>query len=140
MIKTVNASPLIPALIGAAVSLMLSVVTVLLSAFFLTESKSLELLTAVLPKIFQVISALVGGFFAGKLSRERGYLSAIISGLLFSAVIAVGALINSGFEIYYVLVSTLTLTTASLIGSLLAKDRGRSGAAKRKSIMKKMRA
>lgn len=139
MIKTVNASPLIPALKGALIALICSFVSVFLSAFFLTESKSLELLSAVLPKVFQVISALIGGFFAARLSKERGYLSGILSGLLFSAVIAVGALINSHFVPYYIIVSTLILIFASFIGSLLSKERPRSGAAKRRSIMKKMR-
>ncbi len=140
MIKTVNASPFIPALKGAAVALLFSLAAVLASAFFLTESKSLDLMTAVLPKILQVVSALIGGFFAGKFSKERQYLSGIIGGLIFSAVIVVGSLISSGFELYYALVSMITVTMASFIGSLLAKDRGKSGAAKRKSIMKKMRA
>ncbi len=139
MIKTVNASPFIPALKGAAVSLLFSVAAILASAFFLTESKSLDMMTAVLPKVLQVISALIGGFFAGKFSKERGYLSGIISGLIFSAVIIIGSLIGSGFELYYALVSTVTVTMASFIGSLLSKERGRSGAAKRKSIMKMMR-
>ncbi len=139
MIKTVNASPFLPALKGAAISILISIGAVLVSAFFLTESKNLDLLTAVLPKVFQVISALIGGFFAGKLSKERSYLAGIISGLIFSAVITVGALISSGFELYYVLVSTLTVTTASLVGSLLSKEKAKSGAAKRRSIMKKLR-
>lgn len=139
MIKTLNASPLIPALKGAAISLLCSFVAVLASAFFLTESKSLDLLAAVLPKVFQVVSALVGGFFAGKFSKERGYLSGIFSGLIFSAVIAVGAIINSEFRLYYVLISTLIITLASFIGALLSRERAKSGAAKRKSIMKKMR-
>lgn len=139
MIKTVNASPFIPALKGAAVSLLISFAAILASAAFLTESKALDLMTAVLPKVLQVISALVGGFFAGKFSKERPYLSGIISGLIFSAVITVGALISSGFELYYAIVSTITVTAASFVGSLLSKDRGKSGAAKRRSIVKKMR-
>lgn len=139
MIKTVNASPFIPALKGTAVSVLFSVAAILASAFFLTESKSLDLMTAVLPKVLQVISALLGGFFAGKFSKERPYLSGIISGLIFSTIILVGSLIISGFELYYAIVSTLTVTMAAFIGSLLAKDRGKSGAAKRKSIMKMMR-
>ncbi len=139
MIKTVNASPIIPALIGAAAALITSIVSILVSAAFLSESKSLEIMTAILPKVFQVISAIIGGYFAGKFSKERGYLSAIVSGLIFSLFIAVGSLIGSGFEIYYTLVSMLTVLTASFIGSLLSKDRGKSGAAKRRSIMKKMR-
>ncbi len=139
MIKTVNASPLIPALKGAAISLLVSLFTLFVSAFFLTESKSLELMTAVLPKVFQVVSGLIGGFFAGKFSKDRGFLSGIFSGLIFSAIITVGALINSGFRLYYVLLSTLIITLASLVGSLLSRERSKSGAAKRKSIMKKMR-
>ena len=139
MIKTVNASPIIPALIGAAAALITSIVSILVSAAFLSESKSLEIMTAVLPKILQVISALVGGFFAGKFSKERPYLSGIISGLIFSTVITVGSLISSGFELYYAIVSTITVTAASFVGSLLSMDRGKNGAAKRRSIMKKMR-
>ncbi len=139
MIKTVNASPFIPALKGAAIALLSSVATILASAFFLTESKSLDMMTAVLPKVFQVISAIIGGFFAGKFSKERGYLSGITSGLIFSAVIIIGSLISSGFVLYYALVSTITVTMASFIGSLLSKERVKSGAAKRKSIMKMMR-
>lgn len=139
MIKTVNASPFIPALKGAAVSLLFSGAAVLASAAFLTESKSLDIMTAVLPKVIQVISAIIGGFFAGRFSKERGYLSGILSGLIFSAVITIGAIISSGFELYYALVCTITVTAASFIGSLISKDRGKSGAAKRKSIMKKMR-
>ncbi|MBE6581705.1 MAG: TIGR04086 family membrane protein [Ruminococcaceae bacterium] len=139
MIKTVNASPLIPALKGAAISLLVSLFALFVSTFFLTESKSLELMTALLPKVFQVISAIIGGFFAGKFSKDKSFLSGIFSGLIFSAIITVGTLINSGFRLYYVLISTLIITLGSFIGSLLSREKSKSGAAKRKSIMKKMR-
>ena len=139
MIKTVNASPFIPALKGAFIALIFSVGATLASAFFLTESKNLDIMTSVLPKVLQVISALIGGFFAGKFAKERGYISGIFSGLIFSAIIVIGSLINSGFKFYYSIISVIAITTASLIGSLLAKDRGQSSAAKRKSIMKMMR-
>ena len=139
MIKTVNGTPVIPALKGALVSLVISFVALIVAGFFLVESKSLTALTAVLPKIIQAISAIIGGFFAARFSKERGYLSGIICGLIFSAIIIIGSLINSDFKLYYALISASVITVSSFIGSLLNRGGTKSGAAKRRSIMKKLR-
>lgn len=139
MIKTVNASPFIPALKGASIALGISLASVFASAFILKDVKQPELLIAVLPKVIQVISALVGGFFAGRFSGSRPYVSGAVCGLIISAVITVGALISSGFRLYYAVVSIITVTAASVIGSLLSREKPKSGNARKKAIMKMMK-
>ncbi len=138
MIKTVNGTPIIPSLKGAAIAIGVSAAAILISGIFLTESKSLDMLVGVLPKIIQIVSSLIGGFAAAKLSKERSLLTSLISGLFYGVFIIIGSLISGGFELYYAVISLLSVTVASVIGSFFAKDRPKSGSARRRSMMKMM--
>ena len=136
MIKTVNASPLIPALKGTLIAVSVSAVSLLLASALLTESKGLDMISAVLPKIIQVVSAIIGGLIAGKASASRPYVSAVICGLIFGGIITVGSVISGGFEPIYTLISIATVTLSAFVGSLLSKEKPKSSHARKKAMMK----
>ena len=136
MIKTVNASPLISAVKGALAAITVGFTLLLLSAACLTESKGLEMITAVLPKVIQVLSAIIGGFFAGRFSDSRPYVSAAISGVFFFFIITVGSIILGGFDPMYAIINLVGVTGSSVLGSLISKEKPKSSRSRKKAIMK----
>ncbi len=138
MIKTVNASPLIPALKAAGIAIAISLALILASAFFLTESSSLEALTGILPKVIQIIAVFIGGLASGRLSRGNALLTGALGGLIYGGVILIGSLISGGFDICYSLLSLSVSAVLSMLGALVGVPKEKDGKRRRRKMMKKL--
>lgn len=138
MIKTVNASPFMSALKGAIAALIISTALMFVSAIPLTNSTQLDMLTSVLPKASQVISALIGGIFAGRMSKDNTIISGLLCGAMYGAVIVIGSLITGGFNIVYSVICLSLSALSSLLGAFIGVPKEKNEKSRRKALMKKL--
>lgn len=86
----------------------------ILSYYKLINDVVLSILELVIP----IISTIVGGFFVGIKSEERGYKSGIIFGVLYTILNFIFALIFSCFKFKLVLFYLIIITSA-MFGSMI---------------------
>ena len=137
MIKTVNASPFMSALKGALASLIISTALMLICAIPLTNSSELDMLTSVLPKVIQAISALVGGILTSKTARNSTVLCGLLCGTMYGAVIVIGSLIMGSFNIVYSVICLFVSALASLLGAVFGVPKEKDEKSRRRAMMKK---
>ncbi len=138
MIKTVNASPFMSALKGALAALIISTALMFISAIPLTNSTQLDMLTSVLPKALQVISALIGGIFASRMAKDNIVLCGLLCGTMYGAVIVIGSLITGGFNIVYSVICLFVAALASLLGAVIGVPKEKGEKSRRRAMMKKL--
>lgn len=94
--------------------LLFTLFTSILSYYKLINDVVLSILELVIP----IISTIVGGFFVGIKSEERGYKSGIIFGILYTILNFIFALIFSYFKFKLVLFYLIIIASA-MFGSMI---------------------
>ena len=138
MVKTVNASPLVCAFKGALVSLLISLLSMPISAWILLKADDPGILIFVLPKALQIISAIIGGIVIAKCRGSNGILTSLIGGAIYSAVIIIGGLIMSSSAVTMIIMIAL-IFLSFVLGDVIGVPKEKSTSSKRKEMMKRLK-
>ncbi len=138
MIKTVNASPFTASLKGLALSALVTVGLLVISAIPLTESKDLEILSQILPKCIQALASLIGGAVTGRLLKEKAHIFGMLTGAMYGVILVIGMILLGGFDIVKAVISLGIPTVMGLLGSFIGTPKEKSPSSKRRALMKKI--
>ena len=138
MIKTVNASPFTSSLKGLAVSVTATALLLVISAIPLTESKELVLLSIILPKCIQALSALIGGIVTGRLVKERAHIFGMLTGAMYGLMLVTGMIFLGGFDVVKAVISLVLPTVMGFLGSFIGTPKEQSASSKRRAMLKRI--
>lgn len=125
---------------GLGIALVTSVVLVLLFTWLLLQTPNPDALVSLASHGAQLLSIFVGAFLAARLHREKGVLIGILTGLGFAIVVLLGSLLLSGsYPFLITLLLVLLFVGVGALGGLLGVPREKSGTARRKAMMRRMK-
>ena len=137
MVKTLNASPVVSAIIGAASAFISSLALMLLSAWVLTFLDEPEAYIFIAPKVIQTVSSILGGAVALRRGGSK-LLSSLLSGLIFGGIILTASAIMSN-NVFLSFIMLLISAIASVLGGIIFAPKEKSDISKRKAMMKKLK-
>lgn len=137
MVKTVNASPFICALKGAVMALALSLIAMPIAAWALSGTADPESFIFVTPKAIQLVSAVIGGIVSARCRGNKGFISPLISGAIYSAVVIIGGVVSEAQTVHMIIMIALILIM-SVLGGIIGIPKEKSAGAKRREMIKKL--
>ncbi len=132
-----NARLLKNSLIGAASGIAASFIISLILGFALLSLPDPTGLVDIAGHLCRFAGAAFCGIVTSKMNKEQGLASGALSGALYSSVLLFVSAFTGGFRLLYSLLMALICTVVSAVMGLISLPKEKSGAARRKALMKR---
>lgn len=130
---------LLSALKGVAVGILASLLLLLIGNGIALQTADPNTTASYLAHAVRLIGGFLTGFAAARFHKEKGLLIGAISGAAYAAILALGAAFMDGkFPFLSACLLCLAAVAAATVGGVLGIPGEKSGAAKRKAMLKRM--
>ncbi len=134
-----NAKPLISALKGAGIGILVSVILLAVGNLIALKTPDPDTTIGLLAHAVRLISGFTAGLAAARFLREKALAVGALGGLFYTAVLFLGAaVIDGNFRFFPALLLGLATVAAAAVGGLVGRPGEKSSHAKRKAMMKRM--
>ncbi|MBE6621470.1 MAG: TIGR04086 family membrane protein [Ruminococcaceae bacterium] len=134
-----NKSLFLSAVKGLGVGLLITLVLLLVGNLIALKTPDPDTVASLMAHGIRILAGFATGFAAARFQRERGLVTGITAGALYTAVLALGAAFMAGdFSFLSALLLCLAVIAASAVGGVAGLPGEKSGAAKRKAMLKRM--
>ncbi len=134
-----NKSLLLSALKGLGVGIAITLILLLIGNLIALKTPDPDTTASFLAHGIRILAGFATGFFAARFRREQGLVTGVVAGVLYTALLALGAAFIAGaFSFFSSLLLCLAVVASAAIGGILGIPGEKSSAAKRKALLKRI--
>ena len=134
-----NKSLFLSAVKGLVAGLLITLVLLLVGNLIALKTPDPDTVASFMAHGIRILAGFATGFAAARFRKEKGFVTGAVSGALYTAVLALGAAFMAGnFSFFSAVLLCLAVMASAAVGGVMGLPGEKSGAAKRKAMLKRM--